>query len=164
MGITHNRLHMNFDKKIEELFIDLPEPAPEVGATVHVAQAGKLLFIGGVLPWKDGRMAYRGRVGLELNLDAGRSSAHAAGLQALGLLRKYLDGSLNKVKGIVLLRGYVASGSEFRDQHKVLDGASQLLIDIFGPTSGRHTRSAVGVTSLPHGAPVELELVAEIKS
>jgi len=153
---------MNFDKRIDELFIDLPEPAPEVGAVVHVAQTGKLLFAGGAFPWKDGRMSYRGRVGLELNLDSGRSAAHAAALQALGMLRRHLGGTLNKVKRIVMLRGFIASGSEFKDHHKVLDGASQLLIDIFGSSAGKHARSAVGVTALPHGAPVELEMVVEI--
>ena len=153
---------MNFDKRIDELFIDLPEPAPEVGAIVHVAQAGKLLFVGGAFPWKDGRMAYRGRIGLELNLDSGRLAASAACMQAIGQLQKYLGGTLNKIKRIVMLRGFVASGSEFKDHQKVLDSASQLLTDIFGSVAGRHARSAIGVTALPHGAPVELEMVVEI--
>lgn len=153
---------MDFDQRVEELFLDLPEPAPEVGAVANIAQSGKQLFISGAFPWKDGRMSHRGRVGLELNLDSGRLASHAACMQALGMLQKYLDGSLNKVKRIVYLRGYVASGSEFKDHHKVLDSASQLLMDVFGG-AGKHARSAIGVSALPHGAPVELEIVVEVK-
>lgn len=153
---------MDFDKRVGELFLDLPETPPEKGVTAHAVQAGKLIFISGILPWKEGRMVYKGRVGLELNVDAGRQAAHAACMQALGVLRTTLDGSLNKVRKIVFLRGFVASGSEFYDQNRVLDGASQLLSDIFG-SAGKHASTAIGVTSLPFGAAVELELIAEVK-
>jgi enamine deaminase RidA (YjgF/YER057c/UK114 family) len=154
---------MDFDKRIDELFLDLPEPLPEAGAVVNVAQAGKLLFLSGVYPVKDGRLSYKGRLGLELGLDAGRLASHTACMQALGTLRGFLDGSLNKVKRIVFLRGFVASGSEFRDHLKVLEGASQLLTDVFGATVGKHGRSAIGVAALPNGAAVELELIVEVK-
>jgi len=147
---------MDFDKRVEELFLDLPEmPASAV-------QAGKLVFIGGVLPWREGKMAYKGRVGLELNLDAGRLASHAACQQALGILRKHLGGSFNKVRQVVSLRGFIASGTEFHEQDKVLDGAAKLLQDVFGP-AGKPVRSSVGVTALPHDAAVELELVVEMK-
>lgn len=154
---------MDFDKRIVEIFLDLPEVPPEPPAISHVVQAGKLVIISGALPWKEGRMLHKGRLGLELNVDAGRQASHAACVQALAMLNKFLQGSLNKIKKIVMLRGFVASGAEFYDQNKVLDSASQLLLDVFGSTTGRHARSAVGVNALPHGAAVELELVVEVK-
>ncbi len=154
---------MDFDERIEELFLDLPEAPPEAGAVVNAIQTGKYIYLSGVLPWKHGKMAYKGRVGLELTLDAGKLAAHAATLQALGILRTFLDGSLNKVKQIVSLKGFVASGAEFKEQHKVLDGASQLLSDVFGATAGKHARAAIGVTSLPFGAAIQLELIIEAR-
>lgn len=153
---------MNFDGRIEELFIDLPEPPIEKGGVANAVQAGKFVFIGGVLPWKEGKLAFSGRLGLELNLDAGQRAAHSACINALSMLNAHLGGSLNKVKKIALLRGFIASGAEFKDQHKVLDGASKLLNDIFG-NAGKHARSAIGVNTLPFGAAVELELIVEIK-
>jgi len=153
---------MDFDGKAEELFLEFQEPSPLNGALAHVVQTGKLAFVGGVLPWKEGRMVYKGRLGLEVKVDTGKQAAHAACMQALSALRAHLGGSLNKVKQVVALKGYVASGAEFYEHQKVLDGASQLLFDIFGP-AGRHTRSAVGVASLPFGAAVEIELIVEVK-
>ena len=154
---------MNFDDRIEELFLDIPESPPEAGPVVHVVQTGKLLFMSGIYPWKHGKMAYKGRVGLELTVDAGKLAAHSATLQFLGILKKHMNGSLSKVKQIVSLRGYISSGAEFHDQHKVLDGASQLIYDVFGSVAGKHTRTAIGVTSLPHSAAVSLEFIVEVK-
>lgn len=154
---------MDFDKRADELFLDFPEPPKEEGLTVAAASAGKLVFLSGAYPLKDGRMSYKGRVGLEINTDTAKLAAHAACMQALGSLREFLGGSLNQVRRIVNLRGFVASGVEFHDHHKVLDGASQLLVDLFGAKAGKHSRTVVGVTSLPYNAAVELELVVEIK-
>jgi enamine deaminase RidA (YjgF/YER057c/UK114 family) len=155
---------MDHDKRIDELFLDIPEAPAEKGAsTAHAVKTGRLVFLSGVLPWKEGRLAYKGRVGLELTLDTGKLAAHAACVQALGILRHFLDGSLNSVKQIVLLKGFVASGAEFKEHQKVLDGASKLLTDIFGGTAGRHARTAVGVNALPGGAAVELEMIVEVR-
>lgn len=153
---------MDFDGKTEELFLEFQEAAPVGGPTVGIVQTGKLVIAGGALPWKDGRMAYKGRLGLEVKVDTGKQAAFAACMQALSSIRAHLGGTLNKVKQVVALRGYVASGAEFYEQQKVMDGASQLLADIFG-TAGRHTRTAIGVASLPFGAAVEIELIVEVK-
>jgi enamine deaminase RidA (YjgF/YER057c/UK114 family) len=154
---------MDFDDRIDELFLDLPEPPPEFGGIANAVQMGKTVFISGVFPWKNGKMAYKGRLGLELRSDNGKLAAHAACMNALGMLRAFLDGSLNKIKRIVQLRGFVASGAEFHDQDKVLDGASQLITDIFGQTAGKHARTAIGVTALPNNAAIQLELIVELK-
>lgn len=154
---------MDFDKRIEELFLDIPEVLTPTGSVLPAVQTGKLVFLSGLLPWKEGRMGYKGRVGLELNVDTGRQASYAACVYGLGILRNFLGGSLNKVRQIVSLRGFVASGAEFHEQGKVVDGASQLLYDVFGAGAGRHTRTAVGVNTLPNGAAVELELVVEVK-
>lgn len=154
---------MDFDARIDELFLDLPEPPPESGAVVNAVQMGKFVFISGVLPWKNGKMAYKGRLGLELRTDSGKMASHAACMNVLGILQSFLDGSLNKIKRIVQLRGFIASGAEFHDQDKVLDGASQLITDVFGAIAGKHVRTSVGVNSLPNNAAVQLELVVELK-
>jgi len=154
---------MDFDTKADELYLDFNEPAKEVGPVLNVVQTGKLLYVSGALPFKEARLSHKGRVGIEVTTDSARLASHAACLQALGFIRKYLDGSLNKVKKVVMLRGYVASASEFHEQGKVLDGASQLLVELFGPVAGKHARVAVGVNVLPNNAPVMIELVVEIK-
>ena len=154
---------MDFDKKIDELFLDLPEALPESGAVANAVQVGKLIFLSGALPWKEGKIAYKGRLGLEVSIDNGRAAAHAACMQALGTLRNFLGGRLNKVKQVVHLKGYISSGGDFHEQQKVLDGASRLLHDIFGDTAGKHARTAVGVNVLPNNAAIELELVVEVK-
>ena len=136
---------MDFDKKIDELFLDLPEALPESGAVANAVQVGKLIFLSGALPWKEGKIAYKGRLGLEVSIDNGRAAAHAACMQALGTLRN------------------ISSGGDFHEQQKVLDGASRLLHDIFGDTAGKHARTAVGVNVLPNNAAIELELVVEVK-
>jgi enamine deaminase RidA (YjgF/YER057c/UK114 family) len=153
---------MDFDKKIDELFLDLPEITPTAGIAANVVQTGKLVFLSGVLPMKEGRLACKGRVGLEVNAEAGRMAAHAACVLSLGILRNFLGGSLNKVRQIVSLRAFVASGAEFKDHQKIADGALELLSDIFG-NAGKPARAAVGVTALPSNATVELEMIVEIK-
>jgi enamine deaminase RidA (YjgF/YER057c/UK114 family) len=142
--------------------LEFQESEPSGGPTVSVVQTGKLVIACGALPWKEGRMAYKGRLGLEVKLDTGKQAAFAACMQALSAIRSHFSGTLNKIKQVVSLRGYVAAGGEFYEHHKVLDGASQLLSDVFG-AAGKHTRTAVGVASLPFGASVEIELIVETK-
>ncbi len=154
---------MDFDKRIEELFLDLPEPSKEKGIVANAVQTGKLVYLSGALPFKEGKMAYKGRVGLELTVDNGRQASHTACMQALSMLRVFLGDSLNKVKQVIARKGYVSSGAEFKDHGKVLDGASQLLNDVFGANVGRHVRTAVGVNVLPNNAAVELELIVEVR-
>jgi len=152
---------MNFEKRLEELFIELPElPAPS-GAVVPAVSAGKCLYLGNHYPYAEGKLTLRGRLGFELSVDQGVSAARYALIQALSNL-KSAAGSVNKVLRIVQLNVAVASAPDFRDHEKVADGASQLLQDIFG-SSGKHSRIVTGVQSLPQNASVAVSLIVELK-
>lgn len=152
---------MDFEERIEELFLDIPEAGPESEEMAHLTKGGKLVFVSGQLPVSEGRLMYKGRVGLELTLDAGRLAARAATLRAIGVLRQQL-GDLNKIKRILHVRLYVATGAEFKDHRRVLGSALELIRDIFGPF-GKCSTEVAGCASLPDGAAVELALVAELK-
>ena len=151
---------MSFEKRIEELQIDLAEVGA-VGNYVPALQVGKLVFISGQLPRSDGRLTHAGRVGRELSLEDGRRAARTCVVNCLAALKSSV-GSLDKVRRIVRMSGYITSAVGFQEQHKVMDAASELLVEIFGP-AGKHARSAVGVVELPLGAAVEIELIAELK-
>ena len=123
---------------------------------------GNLVFTSGILPLKDGQLAYSGKLGLDLTVDDGQDAARLAALNGLSVLKEAL-GDLDCVERIVKLTGYVASAKDFHQQPLVLDGASSLLVDVFGE-AGRHARSAVGAAELPLGAPIEIELTVQVKS
>jgi enamine deaminase RidA (YjgF/YER057c/UK114 family) len=152
---------MNFDQRLEDLFIDLPEPPQTKGKGVNAVRTGKLLYVGGVLPRSEGRMM-AGRAGVEVRLDMATTAARAAMLFALAIVKSELGGTLNKLKRVVQVSALVACGTDFKDHLKVLDGASDLLVQIFGP-SGKHTRISAGVMSLPENATVELSMIVEVK-
>jgi len=153
---------MNFDEKLDELFIDLPEPPKDIGFSVSIVQIGKLLHVGGVLPFAEGRIQSPGKVGIEMRLDIARLAARTTAIMMLAIVNRELGGSLKRVRRVVSLDGYVACGADFRDHGKVLDGASELFTQVFGPF-GKHIRTAVGVISLPDNACVELSAVFEVK-
>lgn len=152
---------MSVEQRAADLFLDLPTPSTPHGPMLYARAAGKLLFCSGALPISDGKVQFRGRVGLEVTLDQARSAARLALLQLLASVRAYC-GSLDKVRQVIHLTGQIASGAEWHEQEKVVDGASQLLVDLFGP-AGQHSRTAVGVLALPQEACVQLELIVEIK-
>ncbi|MBI2082523.1 MAG: RidA family protein [Deltaproteobacteria bacterium] len=151
---------MGIEDRLRELQIDLPEVAP-AGNYLPSCRVGNLIFISGQLPKVEGRIAFRGRVGKEVDLESARRAAKACVANLLAVLKQDL-GSLDRVKKVVRLTGYVNSFPGFQEQHKVVDGASDLLVEIFGD-SGRHSRVSVGVVELPMGAAVELEMIVEIK-
>lgn len=151
---------MNYDKRLEELFIELPEPAQSASGVVGAIAAGKLLYVGGQLPFVSGKVSFKGRLGVEISLDQGRLAARHATLMAVSQLRQAL-GSLNKVQRVVQLAGFVASGGDFQDHDRVIDSASALLEEIFG-SNGKHARVVAGVHSLPKGACVEVALLVSI--
>jgi enamine deaminase RidA (YjgF/YER057c/UK114 family) len=153
---------MAFDDKLEELFIDLPEPPADVGNALGAVRVGKMIHVAGTLPLAGGRIQYPGRVGIEVRIDNARLAARAAGMLALALVRRELGGTLNRVRRVVRVDGYVACGADFGDQAKVVDGASELFVQVFGPF-GKHVRTAVGVASLPRNACVEISAVFEVK-
>jgi enamine deaminase RidA (YjgF/YER057c/UK114 family) len=153
---------MDFDEKLEELFIDLPEPPHLTGGVLHAVKTGKMMYISGILPFSEGKIAVKGRVGLEVRLDNAKLAARAAAVNALAVMSAELGGTLNKIKRIINITGYIASGGEFRQHFKVLDGASELFHQIFG-AAGKHTRNAVGCSCLPNDACVELSVIVELK-
>lgn len=153
---------MNFDDKLEELFIDMTEPPPAKGAVVGAVKTGKLLHVNGVLPFASGRIQSPGRVGIEVKLDNAKLAARTAATMVLSYAMAELGGTLNKIKRVVKVEGYVACGADFGDQAKVIDGASEFFFQIFGPY-GKHVRTIVGASSLPQNACVELSVTFEVK-
>ena len=135
-------------------------PAP-VANYVPWVQVGNLLYTSGILPMRDGQLAYTGQLTDEASITKGHDAAHLACLNALSVVKAAL-GSLTRVERVVKLTGFVSSNPAFTDQPLVLNGASDLLVEVFGD-AGRHARSAVGVAALPKNASVELELIVQIK-
>lgn len=150
---------MSVTKKLEEMGVILPEPPAPVAAYVPSVRSGALVFVSGQVPFVGGELATKGRLGDEVDLETGRAAARAAVINCLAVLAGEVD--LDRVRRIVKLTGYVACASDFEDQPRVINGASEFILSVFGD-AGRHARAAVGVAALPLGAPVEVELIAEV--
>ena len=148
------------EQRLKDLGIDLPTPPQPFGTYAEAVQTGNLLFLTGMLPTEGRAAKFIGRVGAELDVDAGRKAAHLAALNALAVARQHL-GSLDKVTRIVRLGVLVATTGDVCDQPKVADAASDLLQDVFGKDKNP-CRMVYGVASLPLGTPVELELIFEV--
>ncbi len=148
------------DTKLAELGLSLPEAAAPVAAYVSVVEAGGMLFLSGQLPFRDGQLV-KGRLGEDVSLEDGQDAAKLCGLMVVAQIRKALDGDLSRVKRIVKLGVFVNSAADFTDQAKVANGASELMVALFGD-AGRHARSAVGVPVLPLGAAVEIDAIVEL--
>jgi len=148
------------EERLKELGIKLPAPPEPFGTYAEAVQTGNLLFLGGMLPTEGHAAKFIGRIGAELDIEAGRKAAHLAALNALAVARQYL-GSLDKVKRIVRLGVLVATSGDVREQPKVADGASDLLQNVFGKDKNP-SRLVYGAASLPLGAPVELEVIFEV--
>lgn len=148
------------EHRLKELGIQLPAPPEPFGTYVEAVQTGRLLFISGMLPTEGHEARFTGRVGAELDVEAGRKAARLAALNALAVARQHL-GSLDKVTRVVRLGVSVATSGDVRDQPKVADAASDLLQDVFGREK-RPCRLVYGVASLPLGTPVELEIILEV--
>ncbi len=147
------------DDRLAELGITLPEPFPPVGNYTSSSRTGDLLFVGGHGPI-DGSNSIVGKVGTDLTLVEGRNAARVTALSILATMRADL-GSLDHVDQIVKVFGMVNVGGAFDETPAVIDGCSDLLVDVFGER-GRHTRSAVGLAALPFGIAVEIELIARV--
>ena len=148
------------EQRLKDLGIELPAPPEPFGTYVEAVQTGNLLFLTGMLP-TEGRVAkFVGRIGAELDVEAGRKAAHLAALNALAVARQHL-GTLDKVTRIVRLGVSVATSGDVRDQPKVADAASDLLQNVFGKEKNP-CRLVYGVASLPLGTPVELEIIFEV--
>ena len=151
---------MSTEENLKKLNINLPKAPDPVGAYVASKIVGNLVFISGQLPLNSEGKLIKGKVGKELNLEQGQEAAKFCALNLLAQLKK-ICGSLDKVKGCVKITGYVNSIDSFVDQPKIVNGASDLISQIFG-NIGKHTRAAVSVNSLPLGAAVEIEGIFEV--
>jgi enamine deaminase RidA (YjgF/YER057c/UK114 family) len=152
---------MTPEERLRELGYTLPAPPPPIGTYVGGVRTGNLLFLSGKGPdLQGGGRQWRGKLGAQLTTEEGYQAARDTMLNLLAVLRAEL-GELSRVRRIVKLLGMVNSTPEFGDQPKVINGASDLLVDVFGE-QGRHARSAVGMAALPNGIPVEIEMVVEV--
>jgi enamine deaminase RidA (YjgF/YER057c/UK114 family) len=150
------------EEHVGQLGIKLPEPPEPFGIYAEAVQTGNLLFLTGMLPTSGREAKFIGRVGAELDVEAGHAAARLAALNGLAVAKQHL-GSLDKVKRIVRLGVLVATSGDVRDQPKVADGASELLQDVFGKDKNP-SRLVYGVASLPLGVSVELELIFEVSA
>jgi enamine deaminase RidA (YjgF/YER057c/UK114 family) len=151
---------MTSEDKLKEMGITLPELPKPLGSYVPFVRTGNLIFISGMLPLKDGKLLYTGRVGEAVSPEEAAEAARTAAVNGLAVLRSAI-GSLSQVKRCVKISGFVASARDFTGQPKVINGASDLLYEVFGD-EGKHARAAVGVHILPMDSPVEIEFIFEV--
>ena len=152
---------MNFDDKIKELNIKLPEAKPPVGNYVATKVIGKMLFVSGQISIDEDGQLIKGKVGKDLDTEAGYDAAKRCALSIIAQVKKACDNDLSKVKSCVKLTGFVNSTDEFTEQPKVINGASDLIVSVFGD-AGIHTRAAVSTNSLPLGVSVEVDAIFEL--
>jgi len=148
------------ERRLAEIGLELPQPAAPVASYVPAVEIGGLLYISGQLPFVDGQVV-TGRLGETVSLDQGEAAARACGIMLIAQMKAAL-GSLDRVERIVKLGAFIASTAEFTAQPKVANGASDLMVQVFGP-AGQHARSAVGVPVLPLGAAVEIDAIVAIR-
>jgi len=151
----------SIDRRLAELGIELPEPSRPGANYVPFTWSGKQLFLTGQLSQWNGERRFIGKLGREFGIEDGRQAARLSALNLISHLRAALDGDLDRMSHCLRLAGYVNSLPSFTDQSKVMDGASDLFVDVFGE-AGRHARLAIGVAVLPYDVAVEVEGVFEI--
>ena len=152
---------MNFDKKIVELKIELPEAKAPAGNYVATKITGKLLYISGQISINERGELIKGKIGKDLKTEDGYEAAKRCGLSIISQVKKACDNDLSKVKSCVKLTGFVNSTEDFIEQPKVINGASDLIASVFGD-AGMHTRAAVSTNSLPLGVSVEVDAIFEL--
>ena len=153
---------MSYEEKMKELKINLPEAKAPVGNYVATKVSGKMLFVSGQISIDETGQLIKGKVGKDLDTDAGYNAAKRCALSIIAQVKKACGNDLSKVKSCVKLTGFVNSTDEFIDQPKVLNGASDLIASVFGE-AGMHTRAAVSTNSLPLGVSVEVDAIFELK-
>jgi enamine deaminase RidA (YjgF/YER057c/UK114 family) len=152
---------MSAEQKLKQLGIVLPESPKPLANYVRTVRTGNLLFVSGHGPYNDGKTLLVGKLGKEVTIEEGYKTARNVAVNCLASIRENL-GSLDKVKRVVKLLGMVNCTEDFREQPKVMNGASDLLVEVFGER-GRHARSAVGMQALPNQIPVEIEMILEVE-
>ena len=152
---------MNYENKIKELKINLPEAKPPVGSYVATKIVGNLLYISGQISIAENGELIKGKVGKDLSVDDGYKAAERCGLSIISQAKVACSGDLSKIKSCVKLTGFVNSTDNFTEQPKVINGASDLIASVFGE-AGMHTRAAVSTNSLPLGVSVEVDAIFEL--
>lgn len=158
---TLNAQKVDYDKKVEELGIQLIAPTKPIANYVKAVRTGNLLFLSGHGPSKADGTSITGKVGQDMTIEEGYAAARQAGISLLSTMKAEL-GSLNKVKRVVKVLGMVNCTPEFGDQPKVINGCSDLMVAVFGD-KGKHARSAVGMNALPNNITVEIEIIVEVE-
>lgn len=153
---------MTIAERLAELGITLPAPAAPVAAYVPAVEHGGLLHISGQLPFREDGSLITGRLGESLDVAAGAEAAKRCGIMLVAQIRAALGGDLDRVERVVKLGAFISSDAHFTDQPKVANGASELMVALFGD-AGRHARSAVGVAVLPLGAAVEVDAIVAVR-
>ena len=152
---------MDFENKIKDLNINLPEAKPPVGSYVATKIVGNLLYISGQISISANGELIKGKVGKDLSVDDGYKAAERCGLSIISQAKVACNGDLSKIKSCVKLTGFVNSTDDFSEQPKVINGASDLIASVFGK-AGMHTRAAVSTNSLPLGVSVEVDAIFEL--
>ena len=150
------------EQKIAELGIEIPDAPAPLAAYIPALLSGNMVFTAGQLPMVNGQLLYEGKVGFDVSLEEAVQAAEACAINCLSVI-KAVAGNLDKIRRIVKVTVFVNSADGFIKQPQVANGASELLVKIFGE-NGKHVRSAVGVNELPINAPVEIEMIAEIEN
>ncbi len=150
------------DDRLAELGIEIPPAAAPVANYVGQVVSGNLIFTAGQLPLVDGKLTCKGRAGEAVSVEQAAEAARICAINAIAQASAALDGDLDRIVRVVKLTGFVNSGPDFMDHPAVVNGASDLMVEVFGD-AGRHARAAVGVSSLPLDATVEVEAVFEIR-
>jgi enamine deaminase RidA (YjgF/YER057c/UK114 family) len=154
-------MKMSVEETLQGLGLSLPEPARPLASYVPAVQTGNLVYTSGQLPTQSGELRWRGSVGDEVTPDDAYQASRVAVLNALAAIKSVV-GDLDRVRRVVRVTGYVASAAGFTDQPSVINGASDLLLELFGE-AGKHSRAAIGVYQLPRDAPVEIDLIVEVE-
>ena len=152
---------MSFEKNIEQLKLKLPEARDPVGSYVATKVIGKMLFISGQISISENGELIKGKIGRELKTEDGYEAAKRCGLNIISQVKKACNNDLSKIKSCVKLTGFVNSTEDFTEQPKVINGASDLIVSVFGD-AGMHTRAAVSASSLPLGVSVEVDAIFEL--
>jgi len=151
----------NYEENISKIGIKLPEPQKPVAMYLPAVRTNNLLFISGQIPIKNDNIIYTGKLGKEMNIEQGGKAAKLCAINALSVMKNEL-GNLDRIERIIKITGYVNSTDDFFDQPKVINYASELMIEIFGE-KGKHSRVAIGVNTLPLNCAVEIEFIIQIK-
>jgi len=149
------------EARLQELGITLPKANKAVANYVPYVITGNLIFVSGQITMLDGELKYIGRYGENLSVEDGMAAARLCGLHLISQIKEAVGGDLDRITRVVKLGGFVASMPEFTDQPKIINGASDLMVEVFGEPVGQHARAAVGVAALPLGVSVEIDGVFE---